>query len=217
MTQPLRVLLLVNDSCFAHAIALPLFVRHHVVGVVLSRATTGHPERLIKVLGRASWRYLAYRALVQLRRQRVARVARRLGLPVFASYRLSAEHDRLRAFGAGVAVAVNLDQILKPETLTLFPLGVLNAHASRLPEDRGISPALWAFARGDSEVWVTLYRMDAGLDTGRISMSSSRCPSPTRTERSRCISASVRRPASASPRSYHTFISGSHRPRISPG
>jgi methionyl-tRNA formyltransferase len=74
----------------------------------------------------------------------------------------------LRAFDADVAVAVNFDQILRRDTLAVFPHGVINAHASKLPADRGVSPALWAFARGDNEIWVTLYRMDEGLDTGPI-------------------------------------------------
>jgi methionyl-tRNA formyltransferase len=65
-------------------------------------------------------------------------------------------------------VAINFDQILHKKTLSLLQYGVLNAHASKLPADRGISPALWAFARGDPEVWVSLYKMDSGLDTGPI-------------------------------------------------
>ena len=45
---------------------------------------------------------------------------------------------------------------------------MINLHASRLPADRGISPVLWAFARGDRSVWTSIYKVDKGLDTGPI-------------------------------------------------
>jgi methionyl-tRNA formyltransferase len=67
-----------------------------------------------------------------------------------------------------VGVALNFDQILSAEVLNAFASGVINCHASRLPRDRGISPALWAFARGDPSIWVSIYRMDSGLDTGPL-------------------------------------------------
>jgi folate-dependent phosphoribosylglycinamide formyltransferase PurN len=165
-----RVVLLVNDSPFAAIMAAPLIQTHEVVGVVLSRATVRSVRRLFAVVRRASWRYLVYRALVQCSRRRVATLAQRAGISVWPSANINepGERTRLRDIEAEVAVAINFDQILRAETLAVFARGVLNAHASRLPADRGVSPALWAFARGDAEIWVTLYRMDAGLDTGPI-------------------------------------------------
>ena len=34
--------------------------------------------------------------------------------------------------------------------------------------DKGISPVLWAFARGDQTIWATIYQMDAGIDSGPL-------------------------------------------------
>tara|TARA_B110000003_G_scaffold150002_1_gene150924 strand:- start:163 stop:792 length:630 start_codon:yes stop_codon:yes gene_type:complete len=64
--------------------------------------------------------------------------------------------------------AFNFDLILSESILDKFELGVYNIHASKLPEDRGISPVVWAFGRGDNSVWSTIYKMDDGVDTGEI-------------------------------------------------
>jgi len=67
-----------------------------------------------------------------------------------------------------IGFAFNFDLILNKEILIKFSKGVFNIHASKLPKDRGISPALWAYARGDKEIWSTIYEMDEGIDTGNI-------------------------------------------------
>jgi methionyl-tRNA formyltransferase len=58
--------------------------------------------------------------------------------------------------------------LFKENILSSFKNGIYNIHASKLPKDKGISPVLWAFARGDQYIWSTIYKMDEGLDSGPI-------------------------------------------------
>ena len=50
----------------------------------------------------------------------------------------------------------------------IAPLGIINVHASLLPELRGAAPIQWSIARGYERTGVTTMRIDAGLDTGDI-------------------------------------------------
>jgi folate-dependent phosphoribosylglycinamide formyltransferase PurN len=176
MASP-RIALLVNDSYFAHRVASGVLDEHgdDVALVILSNRTTGSAKRIGSVFRKASVRYFAYRSLLQVagwlpkgRRRTVRRRARGMGIPTLESSDVNADANLIRNSGASLGIAVNFDQILRGETLENFSHGVINFHASRLPDDRGISPALWAFARGDEEIWYSIYRMDEGLDTGPL-------------------------------------------------
>ena len=52
--------------------------------------------------------------------------------------------------------------------IDLAPLGIINVHASLLPELRGAAPIQWSIVRGRKSTGVTTMRIDAGLDTGDI-------------------------------------------------
>lgn len=174
----MRVVLLVGDSYMAYLLTRRLFEAdgHHVVRVVLSTRYRGSLARTSKVVRGKSRRWLLYRAFVEVRSRllgvlrglSVARVAARHGVPS----RYSGNLDEAVASGCladcDAAIAINLDQVISKDALTVPPQGVYNIHAGRLPFDRGVSPALWAYVRGDNSVWVSFYRMDEGIDTGPL-------------------------------------------------
>jgi methionyl-tRNA formyltransferase len=54
--------------------------------------------------------------------------------------------------------------------IDIAPLGIINVHASLLPELRGAAPIQWAVARGYETTGVTTMRIDVGLDTGDIAL-----------------------------------------------
>lgn len=100
----------------------------------------------------------------------VKRRAEAAGLPVLQPARLRDAQwpDRLRVFGAEVAVVVAFGQILPKAVLDVPPRGSINVHASLLPRYRGAAPVTWALIRGETETGVTTFRMDEGMDTGSI-------------------------------------------------
>jgi methionyl-tRNA formyltransferase len=58
---------------------------------------------------------------------------------------------------------------LVPETVFLRPRrGAFVFHDSLLPGYRGFSPTVWAMANGEDHTGVTLFEMDAGMDTGQV-------------------------------------------------
>ncbi|MBF6592146.1 MAG: methionyl-tRNA formyltransferase, partial [Ktedonobacterales bacterium] len=57
---------------------------------------------------------------------------------------------------------------LPAEVLALPRLGCVNAHPSLLPRYRGPNPLYWQVANGETEIGLTLHRMDADFDTGAI-------------------------------------------------
>jgi methionyl-tRNA formyltransferase len=65
-------------------------------------------------------------------------------------------------------VIVGYGQIIPQSIIDIAPLGIINVHASLLPELRGAAPIQWSIARGYQRTGVTTMRIDAGLDTGDI-------------------------------------------------
>jgi methionyl-tRNA formyltransferase len=90
------------------------------------------------------------------------------GLPV-----LSPERSRGEEFLAAVrdaqpdlGVVVAYGHLLRPESLAIPRLGMVNVHASLLPRWRGAAPIHWAIASGDADTGVAIMRVEEGLDSG---------------------------------------------------
>jgi methionyl-tRNA formyltransferase len=78
--------------------------------------------------------------------------------------------EQLRALAPppDIGVVVAYGHILKPELLAIPGRGMINVHASLLPELRGPAPVQWAIINGFATTGVTIMQMDAGMDTGPI-------------------------------------------------
>ena len=100
----------------------------------------------------------------------VKRRAEAAGLSVLQPARLRDPEwpDRLRVFGAEIAVVVAFGQILPKAVLDVPPRGSINVHASLLPRYRGAAPIAWALIHGETETGITTFRMDERMDTGPI-------------------------------------------------
>lgn len=98
----------------------------------------------------------------------VKEAALRLGLPVFQPEKPSALAPRLAALGADMAVVVAYGRILRPDLLAVTRHGFMNVHFSLLPRHRGAAPVQWSLIKGDRETGVTLFWLDAGMDTGPV-------------------------------------------------
>jgi methionyl-tRNA formyltransferase len=100
----------------------------------------------------------------------VKAAAQRHGIPVYQPERIrdSASLSYLRQQSPDAMVVVGYGQIIPQSIIDLAPLGIVNVHASLLPELRGAAPIQWSIARGFKSTGVTTMRIDAGLDTGDI-------------------------------------------------
>ncbi len=74
----------------------------------------------------------------------------------------------LGALGPEVGILADYGKILPASVLDLPAHGILNLHPSLLPRHRGATPIPAAILAGDAETGVSLFRMDAGMDTGPL-------------------------------------------------
>src|SRR6266496_1733341 len=63
---------------------------------------------------------------------------------------------------------IGWSQIAGPLVLDAPKRGVLGIHPTLLPAGRGRAPIPWAILKGLKQTGVTLFKLDAGIDTGPI-------------------------------------------------
>ena len=97
-------------------------------------------------------------------------LCRGLGLPLYEVENIN--HDSsielLRRSELDLLFVIGWTQILKPEVLRLARIGVIGAHASLLPADRGRAPINWALIKGAQMTGNTLLWLSDGVDAGDI-------------------------------------------------
>ena len=100
----------------------------------------------------------------------VKAAALRHGIPVYQPERIRRPEAfaQLAAEAPDAMVVVGYGQIIPQSIIDLASFGIINVHASLLPELRGAAPIQWSIARGYKTTGVTTMRIDAGLDTGDI-------------------------------------------------
>ena len=93
-----------------------------------------------------------------------------LGLPVFQpeSFKTAEAQGELAALQPDLMVVAAYGLLLPQAVLDIPRLGCVNIHASLLPRWRGAAPIQRAIEAGDTETGITIMKMDAGLDTGKI-------------------------------------------------
>lgn len=105
----------------------------------------------------------------------LAEAAKERGLPLFRHKRFRRKGEAIpdlveehRKLGAELNVLAFVTTILPPEIVDGPPRGSLCFHPSLLPKYRGGSALAWQIMLGESEAGVTVFRPDAGIDTGPI-------------------------------------------------
>ncbi len=100
----------------------------------------------------------------------VKRVAEAHGLPILQPDRPRGDVflAALRHWQPEIGVVVAYGHLLRAEVLSLPSRGMINVHASLLPELRGAAPINWAILRGYADTGVSIMQMDEGLDSGPI-------------------------------------------------
>jgi methionyl-tRNA formyltransferase len=141
---------LFGQAAFGRDVLLRLLDAGHEVVGVYAPPDAGRPEPLAEEA--------AGRGLPLLRPARMRRAGRALPERV-------AEHA---ALGADLNVLAFVTIILPPEVVDAPRFGSLCFHPSLLPAYRGGSALAWQILNGETESGVTVFRPDAGVDTGPI-------------------------------------------------
>ncbi len=100
----------------------------------------------------------------------VKQLALERGIPVFQPVKVRdpSAIEHIASFGADLAVVVAYGQLLPAGLLEVFPLGVINVHASLLPRYRGAAPIQRSLLSGDLSTGVSIMLLDEGMDTGPV-------------------------------------------------
>ena len=93
-----------------------------------------------------------------------------LGLPIYQPARVRDEAflQEMASLQPDVIVVAAYSRLIPPFLLELPRYGCLNLHPSFLPRYRGAVPVPAAIMQGDTQVGVTVFRMDEGYDTGDL-------------------------------------------------
>jgi methionyl-tRNA formyltransferase len=83
--------------------------------------------------------------------------------------------SELQELQPDLGVVVGYGHIFKPALLQLPPQGMINVHASLLPQFRGAAPIEHAILNGLDETGVSIMQLDEGMDTGPVYL---RVPTP---------------------------------------
>lgn len=99
----------------------------------------------------------------------VEELARSYDIPVHLTERVdNATIDLVRRAEPDVIVVNSWYTWMPPELYNLPPHGTLNLHDSLLPKGTGFSPVIWSLISGQSQIGLTVHRMDENLDTGDV-------------------------------------------------
>jgi methionyl-tRNA formyltransferase len=130
----------------------------------------------------AAWRYartfggwsavqLALRvARARLSGRSIAAVCARHGVPCAVAGDVNAPSflAELQERETDVVVSVSCPQIFRAPLVALPRRGLLNVHGAILPSYRGVMPAFWMLANGETRAGVSVHFVDAGIDTGDL-------------------------------------------------
>ncbi len=91
-------------------------------------------------------------------------------LPIFTPEKITKEYfdKHLVELKADIAIVVAFGQILPQDILGKIKFGWVNIHFSVLPDLRGAAPIQRAIMQGKTDLGVTIFKIDEGLDTGPI-------------------------------------------------
>ncbi|WP_431321236.1 methionyl-tRNA formyltransferase [Rhizobium sp. YTU87027] len=111
---------------------------------------------------------------LDLQKSPVHQAAELLGIPVFTpvNFKDPEERERFKAHDADVAVVVAYGLLLPEAILSGTRYGCYNGHASLLPRWRGAAPIQRAIMAGDEKTGMMVMKMDKGLDTGPVALTT---------------------------------------------
>jgi methionyl-tRNA formyltransferase len=97
-------------------------------------------------------------------------LCRRYGVPLYriADVNSPTTIELLRSLDLDVLFVIGWSQILRAQALATARIGVVGAHASLLPKNRGSAPVNWALIRGEEVTGNSLMWLAEGVDTGAL-------------------------------------------------
>jgi methionyl-tRNA formyltransferase len=91
-------------------------------------------------------------------------------IPVYEVDNINEDHSYgiLDSLSLDLIIVIGWCQLLSPRILKIPKVGVVGAHASLLPHNKGSAPVNWALIRDEKLTGNTLMWLDEGVDSGKI-------------------------------------------------
>ena len=108
---------------------------------------------------------------LKLKPTEVSIEAEKLGIECKTTERLSSDMELLSWVSQNcpdVILVIDFGHMVKEPFLSMPTFGCLNIHPSRLPQYRGSAPVQTAIMNGDASTAVSIFRLDAGMDSGPL-------------------------------------------------
>ena len=90
------------------------------------------------------------------------------GIDILVTSHISRLEPMLRELKPDLIYVTGFPWRLPADLLALPRLGSINTHPAALPKYRGPNPVFWPIMNGDTEIGMTIHRMDPDFDTGPI-------------------------------------------------
>jgi folate-dependent phosphoribosylglycinamide formyltransferase PurN len=166
-----NVAIFAGDNIFTYLLMSMVLKKVAVDKVYLSSYNSNF-KKIKSIYSKTSRSYFIYRSFIQVlskfnKTLSIKKFAQKNNIPI--EY-VSSKKDinAIDVSKIDMVLAANFDIIIPTDFINSLKYGVLNVHAANLPKDKGISPVVWAYCRGDKEIYTSFYLMDGGIDTGPI-------------------------------------------------
>lgn len=105
-----------------------------------------------------------------VRLKSIQHYAKKNGIPIYHTQDINDDAGvaYLQSLTPDILLSAYFNQRIKATILSLPKQGCLNIHPSLLPAYRGVDPVFYAMLRSETNVGVTLHRLDEEFDTGNI-------------------------------------------------
>ena len=163
---------LAGDNIFSYILACTIIKEFNISKIYISENNSGSLTKIFQVFKKTSLNYFIYRSFIQLLsklffKYSIKHLARLKSIPT-KTIKRKKDLEKIDTSKVDLGIAINFDIILPSYFIDSHKIGIINIHASKLPFDKGISPVVWAFCRGDKGIWISFYLMDGGVDTGLV-------------------------------------------------
>ena len=92
--------------------------------------------------------------------------AEELHVPFFNTIDLISHTDKIKILKADICISINWLTIIENSFLSIFPYGVINAHAGDLPRYKGNACPNWAILNFENKIGLCIHKMTEELDSG---------------------------------------------------
>jgi methionyl-tRNA formyltransferase len=87
-------------------------------------------------------------------------------IPFYDTLNLEDHIQEIKALQADICISINWLNIIGKKFLSIFPQGILNAHAGDLPRYKGNASVNWAILNFENKIGLTIHKMVEEIDSG---------------------------------------------------